>query len=647
MRRLFILSLLLLYIGSVIFALTASNYKLDVLRTSGYSNLSQSDNYLKYSYLSDISRAAVDQISSLTKYTTFGQMDVSVFSAGSPYVVTMSLSKRVLSLGDSVTIDLEVSELLRVPTILIDDSVQLYNYDADTGHIYVSFQPSFSGERTYIINAILPDMGDISGHSVLSFNLYVDDGQDQLIQRLVTENMFGEVHVGRQKAFVNMFDLRGTNTQNIWDGLTINISQKDGLSLFDKAYLVESLSGRVIASSSVLPINQDLYLSISERTTLSIQNTRYEFFFDVKSSPPAGTTFNLSVVNFLSHQVSGIQKSSQTTGSIMSGMVKIVPQNQPIIMKAKIDDFTPSLDRITLDIEAEILQGPVNQIRFHLTDLTLGIQTATQTRPFTAVLISNDRYAMSNAMLEALQLTHNHQYVFVFELMGPANSSIVSSNSFRVDATPPNKPNSLAVQTYALNSSSLTGLRFIVDARSSLDPESGLRRYKIMQKASSTPVWHDIVSADVTSLNSIQIDYIENNNAINDYALMVQNGSGLWSVMSDVNEVDLRSNGTLIDTLFNSPNPFDSAHQRATTIYYSLRTNADVEMYIYDMYGYFIRKWHFASGSIGGQMLNAIDWDGTNQIGDKVSMGGYILIIKATDAMGGTMQKKYSIGVVR
>ncbi len=556
MRRLFIMALFLLAVCSSVYAATADNYKLDMIRSSGYLTLAESPTYSKFSYLSDMSIADIDQTSSYYKYSTFGLMEVSAFAVGDPYVVTMTVSKRVLSLGDSVTIDLEVSEELVAWATQINHISQL-NITYNAGHILISFQPQSAGEQTYVLNADLWDLEWNPGNSVLSFNLYVDDGEDKILQTLVTENMFGEIHVGRQKAFVTMFDLRGTNTQNIWDGLTINITQKDGLSLFDKAYLVESLSGRVIASSSVLPSNQAIYMSTNERTTLSIQNSRYELLFDVKSSPPTGTTFNLSVSQFLSHQVSGIQKSSQTTGSIMSGTLKIVPQNQPIIMKAKIDQYTPALDRITLDIQAEILQGSVTQIRFHLTDLTLGSQSAIQTRPFNAVLISNDRYAMSNSMLDSLQLSHNHQYVFVFELIGPANSSIVSTNLFLVDATPPNKPNSLAVQTYALNSypgsmtvkSSLMGLHFLVDTRSLLDPESGLLRYKIMKKASSTPVWHDIVSADVTSLNAIQVDYIENNNAINDYALMVQNGSGLWSVMSDINEVDLRSNGALIDTL--------------------------------------------------------------------------------------------------
>ncbi len=652
MKRLFVYFLLSAL--SSIFAMTATDYNLDILRTSGYSTLAESTNYSKFSYLSDTSTAAIDQTSSLTKYSSFGLMDISVFNVGAPYIVTMTVSSPSLSMGTSVTIDITVSEELRNWSIQIDHILQL-NTTYNSGHILVLFQPLEAGQNTYILNADLVDIGGNIGNSVISFNLNVVDGLDKFIPTLITENRVGEIHSNRKNASILMFDLKSANTDNIWDGVTLNIDQKDGISLFDKVYLVETLTGRVIVSSSVMPSNTNIFLGINERTTISIENTRFQFLFDVRSSLPDGTTFNLKIVDFLSHQVIGTHLPMQTTVSIMSGMIKIVPQNQPIIMKAIIDAFTSALDQVTTDIQAEIPLGSVSQIRFHIIDLTSGGQSPTQAQSFTAVLITNDRYYMANSPIGMLQLTQNHQYVLVFDLIGSATSSLVSTNIFTVDITPPLKPNSLIVQTYTLNSypgsmatkSNFSGIHFIVDIHQNLDPESGLHKYKIMQKSSVTPAWYDIVSSDVLLGNMVQVDYAEDNNAIYYFALMVQNGSGLWSETSDVKEVDLRTNGALIDTLFNNPNPFDSLHQRVTTIYYSLRNNADVDMYLYDMYGYFIRKWHFPSGALGGQLTNAIDWDGTNQLGDKVSMGGYILILNAKDTRGETMQKKYSIGVMR
>jgi len=651
-KRLFVYFLLSAL--SSIFAMTATDYNLDILRTSGYSTLAESTNYSKFSYLSDTSTAAIDQTSSLTKYSSFGLMDISVFNVGAPYIVTMTVSSPSLSMGTSVTIDITVSEELRNWSIQIDHILQL-NTTYNSGHILVLFQPLEAGQNTYILNADLVDIGGNIGNSVISFNLNVVDGLDKFIPTLITENRVGEIHSNRKNASILMFDLKSANTDNIWDGVTLNIDQKDGISLFDKVYLVETLTGRVIVSSSVMPSNTNIFLGINERTTISIENTRFQFLFDVRSSLPDGTTFNLKIVDFLSHQVIGTHLPMQTTVSIMSGMIKIVPQNQPIIMKAIIDAFTSALDQVTTDIQAEIPLGSVSQIRFHIIDLTSGGQSPTQAQSFTAVLITNDRYYMANSPIGMLQLTQNHQYVLVFDLIGSATSSLVSTNIFTVDITPPLKPNSLIVQTYTLNSypgsmatkSNFSGIHFIVDIHQNLDPESGLHKYKIMQKSSVTPAWYDIVSSDVLLGNMVQVDYAEDNNAIYYFALMVQNGSGLWSETSDVKEVDLRTNGALIDTLFNNPNPFDSLHQRVTTIYYSLRNNADVDMYLYDMYGYFIRKWHFPSGALGGQLTNAIDWDGTNQLGDKVSMGGYILILNAKDTRGETMQKKYSIGVMR
>ena len=75
--------------------------------------------------------------------------------------------------------------------------------------------------------------------------------------------------------------------------------------------------------------------------------------------------------------------------------------------------------------------------------------------------------------------------------------------------------------------------------------------------------------------------------------------------------------------------------------------NADVDITIYDMFGYVVKRWSFAAGSAGGQLSNAIIWDGTNELGKKASKGGYILILKTNNSAGNKVEKKYLIGIIR
>ena len=227
-----------------------------------------------------------------------------------------------------------------------------------------------------------------------------------------------------------------------------------------------------------------------------------------------------------------------------------------------------------------------------------------------------------------------------------------NTNTFKVDTTPPLKPNTPIAAIVPAAQSSLTPMaqtatvKFTIEIPQTLDAESGVKNYRIWRKSAKDPNWAVITCNTATTTNST-VDVLKTQDLgdIYTYKLQVKNNANDWSDVSDVTNLDLRTNSVLIDTFYNGPNPFDSRTE-STTLYYSLGNNADVEIRILDIFGYVVKKWSFASGTPGGSMTNSIVWDGTNTFGDKATKGAYFAVLKATDAAGNTMKKMCKIGVI-
>ena len=86
----------------------------------------------------------------------------------------------------------------------------------------------------------------------------------------------------------------------------------------------------------------------------------------------------------------------------------------------------------------------------------------------------------------------------------------------------------------------------------------------------------------------------------------------------------LGEHGSLIEGLSNYPNPFNSKMEN-TSIIYQLPQDLPVRMRIYDLFGFQVREYNFGPGEMGGRLGdNSIQWDGTDESGQKVAKGGYI-----------------------
>ena len=93
------------------------------------------------------------------------------------------------------------------------------------------------------------------------------------------------------------------------------------------------------------------------------------------------------------------------------------------------------------------------------------------------------------------------------------------------------------------------------------------------------------------------------------------------------------------------PNPFDSRNQNTSIIYY-LNSNAETTLKIFDLLGFMVKEYRFYSGENGAKKgWNRISWNGENEVGRKVSKGGYICFLEVNDN-GGRSTAMYKIGVV-
>ena len=105
----------------------------------------------------------------------------------------------------------------------------------------------------------------------------------------------------------------------------------------------------------------------------------------------------------------------------------------------------------------------------------------------------------------------------------------------------------------------------------------------------------------------------------------------------------------LISDVTNYPNPFDSRKgglEGQTQIAYRLDKNAPVTVTLYDLMGFRVRRWQFSAGQNGGREgSNVFPWDGTNEMGQKVSKGGYLAQIEV-DLPGATVTVIRKIGLI-
>jgi len=103
----------------------------------------------------------------------------------------------------------------------------------------------------------------------------------------------------------------------------------------------------------------------------------------------------------------------------------------------------------------------------------------------------------------------------------------------------------------------------------------------------------------------------------------------------------------LSDSLFAFPNPFGSINRDRTLISYYLQRSTSVKLTIYDPFGNEIWSRHFSQGEPGAQSGdNVVYWDGTNNKGQRVASGIYLIQVLGTLHTGIESRSTYRVGVV-
>lgn len=103
----------------------------------------------------------------------------------------------------------------------------------------------------------------------------------------------------------------------------------------------------------------------------------------------------------------------------------------------------------------------------------------------------------------------------------------------------------------------------------------------------------------------------------------------------------------LSDSLFAFPNPFGSINRDRTLIHYSLHRASSVRVTIYDPFGNEVWARRYKQGEPGGMFGdNTIYWDGTNNKGQRVASGIYLIQVLGTLNTGIDYQSLYRVGVV-
>ncbi|MFC2061807.1 hypothetical protein ACFLUV_04775 [Elusimicrobiota bacterium] len=177
--------------------------------------------------------------------------------------------------------------------------------------------------------------------------------------------------------------------------------------------------------------------------------------------------------------------------------------------------------------------------------------------------------------------------------------------------------------------------------------ESGVAKYELQERKDTSPIWKSImiISGDD---NNVFIEDQEEGHFYY-YRVRAQDKAGNWGIWSAESEAAVTGlPDKAIEKVSNYPNPvrFDKGDAK-TKITYLLKEDSSVEVYLYDMMGYLVKKWKFNKGEEGGKRgSNFFDWFGVNEEDAKVAKGGYILriVVKSSE---GTVERTRKIGIIR
>ncbi len=563
-----------------------------------------------------------------------------------PFVLSVTVSPSRLILGQPVIIDLQLSETITDWSTIISQLWPATSWYANR-HLYIQWNPSDIWDGSLDLLAHLVDQSSIASEQRIPINLVVDDPVFPLVINSVFPDIVDEIYEGSTHNMGLIMSSVALHDTYTIESLTISINSSWDMSLLKNIQL-ERISGNI---STVVGVTQSMLthewiFTPSIPVIVSSISCNLVLFFDLVAGIPLDN-LQFSISHIRIKKTSGSRLLYEKECVVSSPLYSIVSMNKPIIAKLEVPAFVGKRQYLMPDL---VIKNPLNQVLSFQVDV---VDIGTCQKIYSSLIEKRDIMPLNlgqidmTPVLTQLSFEHNHRYQLVFTAIGELRSKTVSSSVFLVDKTQPVKPPQLLIQPQQLQGQSLLDMTFdmVFNAAQSLDPESGITRYRVFEKSSRNPLWKIATEGAVLLSQNIQTVSLPKGEPDQyQFSVALMNGAGDWSDSSDVSVYSTDKTQELIPVLFNSPNPFAN-NLESTTFYYSLSKAAKGEMAIYSLFGYLIQKWSFSEVDRGSAGDHQWLWDGTNIVGAKVAKGVYIVILTAESSDGTRQTRKYKVAV--
>ncbi|MDD5457704.1 MAG: DUF559 domain-containing protein [Candidatus Margulisbacteria bacterium] len=623
---------------------------------------------------------------------------------GRPYIESIVITASKAYIGDVIPIKFKINEALTSWSIQIEGN-RLSGTKFKGREIFAEYKPAQEFFGAVPVKVYLKDLVGYTREAIVTLNLTIESKIDAIKVGTYNYSIQTEVHPGRKSIMPLSFLLSNTNTRNpnaVYLKELIISTNANPVNI-DRIFVYKaSANTSVLLGITNLPTSNTININLTKPIIISRNPEYYYVYYDLKVNAPVSSNLQFKLLEIGTSRNSRAQLC-RTTINILSQVSRIVEKNKPVINYISIPAFVGSTKNITMSVVYEIadIAATNTGLRYNFTlynyengkpVLTTGNKLLIKK---SSSFVGTGVYRIASEFITPLPLTHNLRYYIAGNVVYAKTGSTCLSNIFKADLTKP----VLKIPIKILNLNSIksqnnnisTNVDINIDLVDITDPESGIKAFRVFRKTNLEPYWKEefyknlsvtlnIADLEMESMSEDDISAVLELDTLakmttdlpsssefesfqiniagmqtvslaldmkckNFLVYEVQNNAGEWSDPCEEFEIDLRQNTALADSLFNVPNPFDSRKEN-TTIYYTLAENCNVDMSIYSIFGYLVKRWRFMPGENGGKTSNAIPWDGTNELGDKVSKGVYLLVVHAVSASGQSIVIKNKIGVV-
>jgi photosystem II stability/assembly factor-like uncharacterized protein len=343
-------------------------------------------------------------------------------------------------------------------------------------------------------------------------------------------------------------------------------------------------------------------------------------------------------------------------GTYTSGTMKMLRKETPSIPQLTLGIGWPSGRRVnnrtvyysndpaalTFNSEASALNG-VSETKYGLA--SFDVIAATETPD----VIAWQSTAISTGTFSNLNLQHNTTYYLWVKAVSTDGYERVTSAMILVDLMPPAKPTpptdtspktQNAKGFMAMAQAASVSSSYWVNWAQADGSVSGVLYYELQERADTSPLWQAVSTTTALSYMISKDTYTDQGRFFY-YRVRAKNYAGTWGPYSDASVAAYLSLPTdLFKDFASYPNPFDSRTKTAT-ITFVLNQQATIDFRIYTLLGGLIKQWTY----VGQMGPNNLSWDGTDDNGNKVAAGMYILNADVkTDS--DSQKKRWKIGVI-